>query len=196
MQRQFSSIALALTSLTSLVALTANISPGLSQVTSSESASDKYTFYCQDVFDKADGEKIPTTTVWNPQKYGKRNVPFIVWKSQYFEKSGWTSKQRCEKVTEKLNILYNKGSLEYFTHGRYKGYPVVCGVASDEETCNENNMLFTVRRELRPEDVVQRLNDSTGEKVGLFPIYQKSGGRTYIPVKDLLNTSALGSNRK
>ncbi|MBD2337489.1 hypothetical protein H6G64_10865 [Calothrix sp. FACHB-156] len=189
MQRQLSSIALVLTTLTSTATLY-TIPPAFSQAPSSESVLDKYTFFCQDVFDKASGEKIPTTVAWNPQKNKDKNVRLIVWKSEYFNQGGWTPKQRCEKVTEKFNLLYKKGSLEYFTHGIYKGYPVICGVAKQGEICNEDNILFTVKLGYLPEKVLERLTDSIVDVVS-DPIYQKSGDRIYFFVTGLLNKAPI-----
>jgi hypothetical protein len=74
MQRQLSSIALALTTLTSFATLAVSISPALSQPVATNSQPNKVTFLCREIFDKASGEKIPATVAWgeHPSFYSSK----------------------------------------------------------------------------------------------------------------------------
>ncbi|MHC5833119.1 MAG: COP23 domain-containing protein, partial [Nostoc sp.] len=93
--------------------------------TTSESQPNKVTFFCRQIFDKASGENIPATVAWVPERQG--NIRFIGWKSEYFNKSGWTPEKRCEKVTTKFQESYDQGRLNYLTYGIFNGSPIICG---------------------------------------------------------------------
>ncbi|MFN7853084.1 MAG: hypothetical protein ACK5OU_14275, partial [Dolichospermum sp.] len=67
-----------------LTALTLSVStfPGFSQDNSSANQPNQVTFFCQEVFDSASGEKIPATVAWIPER--QAHVRFIGWKSEAF----------------------------------------------------------------------------------------------------------------
>ncbi|MGK7933712.1 MAG: hypothetical protein AB4041_20095 [Microcystaceae cyanobacterium] len=71
----------ALTSLVISSTLMVNLDPAISQ----SSRPDKITFSCKEIFDRASGERIHATLVWNPEK--RENQRFIGWKSEYFSKT-------------------------------------------------------------------------------------------------------------
>ncbi|NJM24018.1 MAG: hypothetical protein HC874_21850 [Richelia sp. SL_2_1] len=181
MQRQLSSIALALTTLTSLATLAVSISPALSQSVATNSQPNKVTFFCREIFDKASSEKIPATVVWVPERKG--HIRLIGWKSQALPPH-ITSQKRCEIVTQKFQKFYDNGSLNYLTHGINNGYPVICSIPNQGETCNGINQLFTIRPGSNPGIVLQRLIDTLGGKGGGVIIYQNSGQQIYIDMKE------------
>ena len=177
-----------LTALTSLASLSINLSPSLSQSTSSESQPNKLTFFCREKFDTASGEKIPVTVAWIPERKG--HVYVIGWKSEYFNKGGWTPQERCQKVTKKFQEAYEQEHLNYLSSGKNLGYPIICGLANQGESCNGNNQLFTVKSGSNPEQVLQRLSDSL-EGNASEPILQSSGEQIYIDVQKLLKKAPL-----
>ncbi len=184
MQQQTFFISLGLTALTSLVSLVVSLPPSFSQSTATESQPNKGTFFCRENFDKASGEKIPVTVAWAPER--KKHVYFIGWKSEYFNKGGWTPKERCQNVSKRFQEFYEQGRLENLTFGKINGYPVICGVINQGETCNSNNQLFTVKSGSKPEEVIQRLMEISQGK-SAEPLLQSSGEQLYISVKDFLN---------
>ncbi|MCF4968351.1 COP23 domain-containing protein [Nostoc sp. CMAA1605] len=187
MQKQALFIGLGLTVITSLSSLFVSLSPSFSQSNSAKSQPYKVTFFCQPMFDAASGERIPATVVWIPERKG--HVRFIAWKSEYFNKSGWTPEKRCQEVTKKFQESYDQGRLNYLSHGKRNGIPVICA-ANSGETCNATNHLFTVKSDSDPREVIQRLMD-IAEGKSAEPLFQSSGNQLYISVKDFFNNSPL-----
>ncbi|MCC5611968.1 COP23 domain-containing protein [Nostoc sp. CHAB 5834] len=177
---------LGLAALTSVA--TISLPASFSQSTAAESQPDKVTFFCRQIFDPASGEQIPATVAWVPERKG--HIRFIGWKSEYFSQSGWTPLKRCNKVTQKFQEFYEKGSLNYLSSGKSKGLPIICGLANQGETCNANNQLFTIKSGSNTEQVLQRLTDITEGK-SAEALLQSSGEQLYIPVQDFLNKSPL-----
>ncbi len=181
MQRQLSSIALALATLTSAATLTISISPAFSQPVATSSQPNKVTFLCREIFDKASSERIPATVAWVPER--EEHIRIIAWKSQVFPPS-FSSQKRCEIVTQKFQQFYDNGSLNYLTHGINNGYPVICSIPNQGETCNGANQLFTIRPGSNPGLVLQRLIDTLVAGRGEPPLYQNSGQQIYIDMKE------------
>ncbi|NJR73695.1 MAG: hypothetical protein HC773_08450 [Scytonema sp. CRU_2_7] len=183
MQQQSFFIGLGLTALTSLASITVSLSPSFSQSTASESQPNKVTFFCRQIMDEASGEKIPATVAWVPERKG--HVRFIGWKSEYFNKGGWTPAKRCQKVTQKFQDFYEHGRLNYLSNGKVNGYLVICSLVNQGETCNGNNQLFTLKSGSNPEQALQRLTDIAEGKSSEV-LLQKSGEQMYISVQDFL----------
>lgn len=193
MQRQSFFIGLGLTALTSLASLSVSIYPGFGQSTTSESQPNKVTFFCRQIFDKASGENIPATVAWVPERQG--NIRFIGWKSEYFNKSGWTPEKRCEKVTTKFQESYDQGRLNYLTYGIVHDSPIICGLANQGETCNSSNQLFSIKSDSDPELILQRLTDIFKGTASVSPngppILQSSGEQVYIAVQEFFKKTPL-----
>lgn len=186
MQQQSFFIGLGLAAVTSLA--TINLPANFSQSTAAESQSNKVTFLCQSMFDAASGERIPATVAWVPERKG--HVYFIGWKSEYFNKGGWTPVERCQKVTQKFQEFYEQGRLDFLSSGKSKGHSIICGLANQGETCNASNQLFTLKTGSKAEDVIQRLMDIFEGKSGEI-LLQNSGEQFYIPVQNLFKKSSL-----
>jgi hypothetical protein len=183
MKLQSLSTFLGLTTLT----LTMSINPGLSQDNASAQPN-QVTFFCQEIFDPASGEKVAATIAWNPE--GQGHLGFIGWKSEYFVKGGWTPQKRCQEVSKKFQNFYEAGRLNRLTTGENKGYSVVCAVASDEQSCNGDNQLFTLKNNSNPELVLEQLvNIAQGKSSE--PLWQSSGNRKYLNVRKYLQNAPL-----
>ena len=102
---------------------------------------DRVTFFCGETIDAANGNKLPTTLAWIPQR-GK-NVPIVYWKSYPFRGAAWTNQRRCDNVSPKFQTFYEDDRLGYLTHGiNQKDDPVICAVVTDTGQCNSDNQLF------------------------------------------------------
>ena len=186
MKQQSSFITLGLAAVTSLATII--LPASFNQSTAAESQPNKVTFLCQSMFDPASGDKIPTTVAWIPERKG--HVRFIGWKSEYFNKSGWTPIERCKKVSQKFQEFYEQGRLNYLASGQVKGQPVICGFANQGETCNSSNQLFTLKKQANSEEVIQKLMDISEGKSS-EQLFQSSGKQLSISVKTFLNKSTL-----
>ncbi|MFM6157929.1 MAG: COP23 domain-containing protein, partial [Sphaerospermopsis kisseleviana] len=130
---------------------------------------------------------------WVPQR--QVHVLFVAWKSEYFAKGGWTPLQRCQVVSEKFHKFNESGLLNYLTTGTVKGYPVICVAKNFGETCNGNNLLFTLKDDANPEVVLRQLMN-IAEGKSSEPTYQSSGPRTYLNVKNYLNNAPVVNVKK
>lgn len=194
MQHKFF-LSFGLSALTSVVALTSNISASfsqmiaenasetLSQANTNNTRRDSVTFVCKEILDPASDEQIPATVVWVPKR--KTHVLFIAWKSEFF--ANWNPRKRCASVTKKFQKSYNQGRLSYLSTGKYNGYPVICA-AKPGETCNKNNHLFTIKQGNNPQLVLQKLIDISQGKSS-NPLYQNSGSskKLHVEVQTILN---------
>ena len=111
-------------------------------------------------------------------------IPMIIWTSQEFG-TKYTPKSRCETVTSKFNKVYYeaRGRLNEMniTHGRNRnGLSVICVARDSNHGCNENNILFTLRKKDigRENDIIQKLTGITTDATS-SPIMQQEG-RKYV----------------
>ncbi|MBD2142795.1 hypothetical protein H6F39_15840 [Anabaena sp. FACHB-1250] len=189
MKLQSLSTFLGLTTLT----LTMSINPGFSQDNTSENQPNQVTFLCQEIFDPASGEKVPATIAWVPERQG--HVRFIGWKSEYFAKGGWAPQKRCQEVSKKFQNFYEAGRLNRLTTGKNNGYSVVCAVANNEQSCNGNNQLFTLKNNSDPGLVLEQLvNIAQGKSSE--PLWQSSGNSKYLNVRKYLQNAPLVNIKK
>ena len=144
---------------------------------------DRVTFFCGEATDAATGDKLPTTLAWIPQR-GK-NIPIIYWKSYPFRGAAWTNQKRCENVSPKFQTFYEKGLLEYLTHGIYQGSPVICAVVKDPGQCNSENQLIQLKPDQEGGEVLMSLMDILENRTAQ-PLYQNSGEQVYVPMDNFL----------
>lgn len=197
MKRNFI-VNIGLSTLTTILTLSSSISPTFSQTkpenkpetttqVKENSQSDKVTFLCKEIFDKADGTKnIPATVAWVPQRNG--HIRLIAWKSEYF--SSWKPKKRCEAVTKNFQKYYDEGRLDYLSTGKRNGYPVICA-AKPGETCTKDNHLFTIKHGNNPQNVLKKLVDITTGKSGVEPLYQNSGKQLHVEMQNVFEKAPL-----
>jgi hypothetical protein len=181
MKLQSFSTALGLTAFTLIL----GASPSFSQGNASAKQPDKVTFLCKSIYDNASGERIPATVAWVPER--KVHVRFIAWKSEYFPQ--FSPQKRCQLVSEKFQKFFESGSLNYLTTGIIRGLPVVCAAKINGD-CYPNNQLFTLKFGSDPQTILKRLvniaDGTSGE-----PIFQSSGGKTYVNVGNFLKNAPV-----
>ena len=83
-------------------------------------------------------------------------VPVILWNSPDIGDSGDTPQQRCQNVSEKFQIYYNTGTLNYITTARRDGPVVACAAQGAGEPCAQ--VLFPLKSdEKNPKSDLQRI---------------------------------------
>lgn len=191
MQKQSFSTGLGITTFTVIAILNLLINPTFSQSSQSSNSSNqlsKAKFLCKQVYDKSSGEKIPATVAWVPERKG--HVYFVGWKSEYFNRSGWSPKKRCQKVTKKFQKLYDQNRLRNLTYGIRNGYPVICA-SNKGEICSRDNHLFTVKLGRKPEVVLQKLMDIAEGKTATMLLQSSGKEQMYISVPNFLSKAPL-----
>ena len=133
------------------------------------------TFYCDQ------GKNgIPTTFVKTPQG----TYPVIRWVSNYFLSAGYSPMTRCRQVSNKFQLFYDDGRLDYITTGIVNRQPVVCVSGQKGGPCQ--GVLFTLKPYQNASETIQKLFDirvsaTTG------PLYESSS-RFYLNFNDYLES--------
>jgi len=130
-------------------------------------------FYCD--YGKND---IPTTFVKTPQG----TYPVIRWVSNYFLSAGYSPMTRCRQVSNKFQLFYDDGRLDYITTGIVNRQPVVCVSSQKGGACQ--GVLFTLKPYQNASETIQKLFDiRVGATTG--PLYESSS-RFYLNFNDYL----------
>lgn len=83
-------------------------------------------------------------------------IELIVWKSDFFQNSGWNPLKRCQEVTTRFQEFSEAGELKYVTTGQINGSNVIC-VANlsnpKENVCKNNGLLITLEPNDNPQQV-------------------------------------------
>jgi hypothetical protein len=132
------------------------------------------------------GQDAQGTYVTYAETPGGKRQAIARWKSEYFTKSGWTPKARCEEVSPKFQQAADNGQLEHITNDTQDNLPVVCAASNKTEKCGL--MLFTLRPEDDPETVRKMLTD-LGKGVAMGPIPQSGSYKVYIPMGEVLKNT-------
>ena len=151
-------------------------------------APDQVTFFCKDVHDPASSTKIPATLVWIPERQG--NIRIIGWKSEFFSRFNWNPQSRCEAVTPKFQEFYDAGQLKYLTTGYADGYPIVCALSQENDACEKNRQLLTMKPHDNPNQILHQLMDILKGKTADM-LLQNSGGETLVPIPELFRRAPI-----
>ena len=111
-----------------------------------------------------DNAGIPTTYAVTPDG----TKPVIKWKSRYFP--DYPPMERCNEVTARFNNFNSKSMMQDLTTGWVNRHPVVCVTFS----CSSDTVLFTLRPDQNPEQVLQEL--FANRQCASTPTIQSSGG--------------------
>ena len=123
---------------------------------------------------------IPTTFVKTPQG----TYPVIRWVSNYFLSAGYSPMTRCRQVSNKFQLFYDDGRLDYITTGIVNRQPVVCVSAQKGGPCQ--GVLFTLKSDQNASETIQKLFDiRVGAAIG--PLYESSS-RFYLNFNDYLES--------
>jgi hypothetical protein len=168
----------------SFLALTSSITSSYAQENSNVTP---YTFSCEARTNAITGEKNPTTVARTPEK--KYPVQFIVWKSRYFQGSGWTRQKRCEKVSRRIQEALDSGR-KYIVSGQVGPYPIICAVDSVNKPCDKNYQLFQLEIGSNVEITLQRIMDIQAGATSA-PIFQSSGDKKYFNIYKILKNAPV-----
>lgn len=112
-------------------------------------------FFCQ----KSKGGL--STVVDNPKI--QEPIKIINWdmNNDYFGDE-WPPEKRCEVVSERFQLLYDRDELQYITADNAswetdKEMSVICSIPNEGARCQESALLFTLQRQDDPNDVLSRL---------------------------------------
>ena len=100
---------------------------------------------------KADGK--PATVA----RTKKGDVTLLIWSSEGFSEAGFTPQVRCQQVSARFQSMYRSGQLKYITAGTLNNLPVVCATTKLVVTCNQQNLLYTLKPNSDPQQVIARL---------------------------------------
>lgn len=100
---------------------------------------------------KADGK--PATVA----RTKKGDVTLLIWSSEGFSEAGFTPQVRCQQVSARFQSMYRSGQLKYITAGTLNKLPVVCATSQLGSTCNQKNLLYTLKPNSDPQLVIARL---------------------------------------
>ena len=88
---------------------------------------------------------------------GRPDISLIEW-SNRLEKRGFPGRARCNIVSQRFQKAYDEGRSRFLKVGSVKQQSVVCAVASRNERCTSQNLLFTVNPK-RSEDPLNVLKE-------------------------------------
>ena len=128
---------------------------------------------------------VPTTTA--VMDSGKQ-IPVIRWVSDVFTGSGWTPQRRCQEVSERFTKLSNQGLLNYLTTGSLNGLSVICATVNKKDSCDSNNLLYTMKPGQDATSTLKRL--FTVRTYAVRPL-NETGDRVFIDLNEYLG---LGSS--
>jgi Circadian oscillating protein COP23 len=85
----------------------------------------------------------------------KADIAIVTWQS---EGMGVPPQIRCQQVSARFQSLYRSGQLKYITAGTIKKVPVVCATRQVGGTCTNQNLLYTLKPNSDPQQVIQGLS--------------------------------------
>lgn len=123
---------------------------GITTIVEKPSYAGSTTFYC------GNSNGIPTTFARTED--GAR-LGVIRWVSNYGVSQQWTPEKRCQEVSRRFQINYDRGTLKYITTGYIKGVPVICASARQNAFCTNETLLFSLKPGSDPNATLRRLLD-------------------------------------
>jgi hypothetical protein len=111
----------------------------------------------------------------------KGNVPLIYWDADL---GGNSPQIRCDKVTGRFSALYKSGKLKYLTAGKVNNQPVICATTTKSASCNNKNLLFTVKPTSDPRNVLKQLNAVRNRAAGSAAVEESAAPIPQNPSTD------------
>jgi Circadian oscillating protein COP23 len=132
---------------------------------------DNVQFFCGRI--NQDGKIIPTTQAVSSGTVDP--VSLILW--QYPPPKGMTNQQRCETVSKRFQLAWDRGTFDKLIVGidKKSGLGMVCAVPYAEKECTRSHLLFTLAKSSDAEEVRDRLRSAISGPGKGKPIPQASG---------------------
>ncbi|WP_310482872.1 COP23 domain-containing protein [Chamaesiphon sp. VAR_48_metabat_403] len=132
---------------------------------------DNVQFFCGRV--NQDGKIIPTTQAVSSGTVDP--VSLIFWK--YTPPKGMTNRQRCETVSKRFQLAWDRGTFDKLIVGIDKktGLGLICAVPYTEKQCTRSHLLFTLSTGSDAEEIRDRLRNTLSGPGKGSPLSQSSG---------------------
>lgn len=132
---------------------------------------DNVQFFCGRV--NQDGKIIPTTQAVSSGTVDP--VSLIFWK--YPPPKGMTNQQRCETVSKRFQLAWDRGTFDKLIVGidKKSSLGLVCAVPYTETQCTRSHLLFTLGTGSDAEEIRDRLRSTLSGPGKGQPIPQASG---------------------
>jgi hypothetical protein len=139
-------------------------------------------FYCGQSFDRSSNKILPTTFAATSTR--TEPLAIIRWKTSF---AGYNPQNRCNIVSQKFQTAWKGGRLKFLSAGTAKktGQGIICGTASQGNTCDESSMLFTLKNSQAAGDIIDSIYQIQ-HGTNRDPISQSSGGSGSIDLEELL----------
>ena len=134
-----------------------------------------YRFVCD-----ANDAGTPTTFAILPN--GEKRE-FINWRSDKFTLAGYTPQVRCEQVSSRMNLHYDRG-LKYVTHGTINAQPVLCVTSTEGGGCE--GLLYTLKPDQRAQETLGDLIELNRRNFSGEPLIE-AGCRTFVDIDALIS---------
>jgi Circadian oscillating protein COP23 len=132
---------------------------------------DNVQFFCGRV--NQDGKIIPTNQAVSSGT--SEPVSLIFWK--YPPPKGMTNRQRCETVSKRFQLAWDRGTFDKLIVGIDKktGLGLICAVPYTEKQCDRSHLLFTLSTGSDAEEIRDRLRSTLAGPGKGSPLSQSSG---------------------
>ncbi len=132
---------------------------------------DNVQFFCGRI--NRSGTIVPTTQAVSSGT--SEPVSLIVWK--YPPPQGMTKQQRCEIVSKRFQLAWDRGTFDKLMVGIDKktGLGVVCALPYTEKECTRSHLLFTLSTGSDAEEIRDRLRSTISGPGKGSPLSQSSG---------------------
>ncbi len=114
-------------------------------------------------------------------------VPVINWRTTLG--GTYTPQVRCNIISKRFQKFYESGTLNFLTTGRKNRLPIICVANYKGGACAHD--LFTLKPGSNPGHTLRNL---MAVRVGAAGPLNESGARTYIDVKELLETAPVDTS--
>lgn len=131
---------------------------------------DNVQFFCGRI--NQSGTIVPTTQAVSSGTSDP--VSLIIW--QYPPPKGMTNQQRCETVSKRFQLAWDRGTFDKLIVGidKKSGLGMVCAVPYAEKECTRSHLLLTLAKGSDAEEIRDRLRDAVRPGKG-SPLSQSSG---------------------
>lgn len=110
-------------------------------------------------------------------------IELILWKSDYFDDSGYTPERRCQEVSVRFQEHSDANNLKYISTGVMNEYKVIC-VSEKSGNCQPDGLLITLQHNDNAQQVLKELFDLGNRKVA-GGIYRPA--MPGIEIKEVIN---------